>query len=129
MVNSTKDYRKKINQFVTTDPLFQSLGENTISLFSFVLQSNRILSLCPENMAYRQFGSFIYGNPGQWVNLRPDDIVYLYGSGNGKDSLNEIRKIVKSIDLMEFAEQKELANNFLQTLELNDDAFIVAFKV
>gem|GEM_PF-745484 len=119
----------KINQYVANDPLFQSLGENTMLLFSFVLQNNRILSLCPENMAYRQFGSFIYSNSGQWVNLRPDDIVYLYGSSNGKDSLNEIRKIVKSIDLMEFAEQKELAYNFLQTFELNEDAFIVAFKV
>jgi hypothetical protein len=43
--------------------------------------------------------------------------------------MNELRKVVKSIDLMEFAEQKDLALNFIQSLELKEDAFIAAFKV
>lgn len=118
-----------INDYLIADPIIQSLGKNAIVLYSFILHKNKILSLCPENMAYRQFGSFIVSNTLQWTNLRPDDIVYMFGNANGNASLNELRKMVKSIDLMEFTEQKDVAMNFLNTLELHEDSFILAFKV
>lgn len=121
--------QNEIGDYLKTDPIIQSLEKNSITLYSFILHKNKILSFNPENSAYRQFGSFIINNTIHWVNLRKDDVVYLFGNSTDKALNDEIRKIVKSIDLMEFAEQKELALNFLQTLELKDDAFIVAFKV
>ncbi|MEY1640351.1 hypothetical protein [Tenuifilum osseticum] len=118
-----------LNHYLNDDPIVKSLGKNPIRLYPFVLYKKQILTLCPENMAFRQFGSFIVSSTLHWSNLRPGDIVYLFGTSNDKSAMIELRKVVKSIDLMEFSEQKDLALNFIQSLELKDDAFIVAFKV
>jgi len=118
-----------LSLYLTDDPIVKSLGKNSIKLYPFILHKKQILTLCPDNMAFRQFGSFIVNSTLQWTNLRTDDIAYLFGTSDDKSAMNELRKVVKSIDLMEFAEQKDLALNFIQTLELKEDAFIAAFKV
>jgi len=118
-----------LSNYLTDDPIVKSLGKNSIKLYPFILHKKQILTLCPDNMAFRQFGSFIVSKTFQWVNLRSDDIVYLFGTSEEKSAMNELRKVVKSIDLMEFTEQKDLALNFIHSLELKEDAFIAAFKV
>jgi len=118
-----------LNLYLKDDPIVKSLGKNSIKLYPFILYKKQILTLCPDNMAFRQFGSFIVSSTLNWSNLRPGDIVYLFGTSDDKSAMNELRKVVKSIDLMEFAEQKDLALNFIKSLELKEDAFIAAFKV
>lgn len=125
----TEGVLEPLSNYLTDDPIVKSLGKNSIKIYPFILHKKQILSLCPDNMAFRQFGSFIVSNTFQWANLRSEDIVYLFGTSDEKSSMNELRKVVKSIDLMEFAEQKDLALNFIHSLELKEDAFIAAFKV
>lgn len=119
----------KINQYLTNDPILRSLGKNVIQIYPFVLNQKRILCLCPKNMGFRQYGSFILPNSYQWVNLRADDIIYLFANLDEPANVSEIRKVVKSIDLIDFPEQKELAINFLHTLELNSETLLIAFRV
>lgn len=119
----------KLNQYLTNDPILRSLGKNAIQVFPFVVSHKRILSLCPQNMAFRQYGSFVLPNSYQWVNLHTDDIIYLFANLAEPTKINEIRKVVKSIDLIDFPEQKELAINFLHTMELQNDTLVIAFKV
>lgn len=119
----------KLNQYMTTDPILLSLGKNAIQVFPFVVSHKRILCLCPQNMAFRQYGSFVLPNSYQWVNLRTDDIIYLFANLAEPTKIQEIRKVVKSIDLIDFPEQKELAINFLHTMELQNDTLVIAFKV
>lgn len=119
----------KLNQYLTNDPILRSLGKDANQVFPFVISQKRILCLCPQNMAFRQYGSFILPNSHQWVNLRTDDIIYLFANVEDPSNINEIRKVVKSIDLIDFPEQKELAINFLHTLEFNNETLLVAFKV
>jgi hypothetical protein len=80
-------------------------------------------------MALRQFGSFIYYDNSQWMNIREGDIVYIFGGARDIKVNNELRKIVKSIDLLEFDEQREMTINLLKTENLIEDVFISAFKV
>jgi len=119
----------KIFEFFNTDPLLKLMDRNDFQVFPFVVQGNRLLNLYPQNIGFRQFGSFIISNTIQWVNLRPGDVVYLFGNFSNPKALNEIRKVVKSIDLIEFDEQKEVAVNFLHSMELNTDVFILALRV
>ena len=118
-----------LSQYLTDDPIVKSLGKNTIKLLPFILHKKQILTLCPDNMAFRQFGSFIVSHTFQWSNLRPDDIVYIFGTHDDKMALNELRKVVKSIDLMDFSEQNDLALNFIHSPEFKEETFIVGFKV
>ncbi|QKG81010.1 tetratricopeptide repeat protein [Tenuifilum thalassicum] len=120
---------EEIHQYLKAETLLKFFNENDLILYPFVLKGKKILSLCPKNMALRQFGSFIYYDNSQWMNIRESDIVYIFGSARDIKVNNELRKIVKSIDLLEFDEQREMTINLLKTENLIEDVFISAFKV
>jgi len=119
----------EIHQYLKAETLLKLFNEKDLILYPFVLKGKKILSLCPKNMALRQFGSFIYYDNSQWMNIREGDIVYIFGGARDIKVNNELRKIVKSIDLLEFDEQREMTINLLKTENLIEDVFISAFKV
>lgn len=122
------DLDKAIAQLLAADPLTASFNPHQYQLIPILIDNGRILNLAGEHLAIWQKGSLLAPNNKQWQTLRNNDIVYIY-TVEPADNLKNIRKIFGTFSNIEFTNQKEVAQNYLETTEMSNSTFIFALKV
>lgn len=129
--NEIEKIKEYVDEQLKADPLTLDYAQTDYEILPFVINDKKILNLTNGNFALRQHGVFLYVDDCTWSNLHKDDIVYLFStvSNEQKGGISELRKVVKSLDLIEFTEQLDVAQNFLTSLELDADSIILSLIV
>lgn len=120
-----------LNSAIRNNTLTGIYPENSYRLLPFAIKENRLLNLSGKNFAIRQHGAFLMLNEDPWFNLHPGDIAYFFFSMETVTPTGEreFRKLIKSIDLVDFPEQPEIADNFLKTFDFDTTTIIFSLKV
>ncbi|BDX37636.1 hypothetical protein CYCD_09910 [Tenuifilaceae bacterium CYCD] len=143
LYNFVKEFLKKspgeinilkgaIEKLLSNDPLTYSYDPQQYQIIPIILNGSRVLNIAEESFAIKQQGALLAITDIQWFNLKKGDIVYLYTSVNDQHFLEEkkaIRKIFKNLIHSDFQEQRDIAKNYLQSMEIDESAIIFALKV
>ncbi|MCB8965046.1 MAG: tetratricopeptide repeat protein [Bacteroidales bacterium] len=122
---------KAIAQQLLNDPLTSTYLPEEYQIVPLLITQNRVLALTSENLAVEQQGSLIIVNDCRAINLNSNDTLYIYDSigPNCVEDRKSVRKIFKTITQFEFGDQRDIAINYLKSIEIDDSTIIFALKV
>ncbi|MGE0078291.1 MAG: tetratricopeptide repeat protein [Bacteroidales bacterium] len=121
-----------IKQQLLADPLTSSYNSLHYQIIPILFHDNRVLNIADDYIVIKQKEVLLTFNENQWLNIKKDDIVYMYAIINEEEATEEkktIRKIFKSLMHIEFSNQKEIAENYLKSIEMDSSVIIFALKV
>ena len=121
-----------IEQQLLSDSLTSEYYHLHYHITPILFNNNKVFNLADENLTIKQKGVLLSYNESQWLNLSENDCVYLYATTNEhnpSEDKKSVRKIFKSLVHFEFNEQKEVADNYLKSMELDNSVTIFALKV